>query len=94
MCEIREEIRRLCKELGVSQSELARQLTARGCYRVNPHEFSSFMNGLASPKANRVLTDALGLLLNERDYRENLLRRAKHEEPMPGTNNAPVFTVR
>lgn len=94
MCEIREEIRRLCKELGVSQAELARQLTARGCYRVNTNEFSTFMGGYASPKANRVLTDALGLLLNERDYRENLLRRAKHEEPMPGTNNAPVFTVR
>lgn len=94
MCEIREEIRRLCKELGVSQSELARQLTARGSYRVNPSEFNQFLQGYSSPKANRVLTDALGLLLNERDYRENLLRRAKHEEPMPGTNNAPVFTVR
>lgn len=94
MCEIREEIRRLCKELGVSQAELCRQLSARGCYRVGPNEFSIFMSGAGTPKANRVLTDALGLLLNERDYRENLLRRAKHEEPMPGTNNAPVFTVR
>ena len=94
MCEIREEIRRLCKELGVSQSELARQLTARGSYRVNSSEFNQFLQGYSTPKANRVLTDALGLLLNERDYRENLLRRAKHEEPMPGTNNAPVFTVR
>ena len=45
MCEIREEIRRLCKELGVSQSELARQLTARGPYRVNAPEFSTFMGG-------------------------------------------------
>ncbi|MEC4272919.1 hypothetical protein VJ923_07090 [Adlercreutzia sp. R25] len=92
MCEIREEIRRLCKELGISQTELARQLTAQGRYRVNSSEFSQFMQGLNTPKGNRVLTDALALLVNERDYRENLVRRAKHEEVLPGTCNAPAFT--
>ncbi len=92
MCEIREEIKALCKELGITQTELCRRLTARGSYRVNSPEFSNFMNGLSTPKGNRVLTDALTLLANERDYRENLVRRARHEETMPGTNTDPVFS--
>lgn len=92
MCEIREEIKRLLKELGMTQTDLARLLTKRGKYRVNSQELCTFLGGYDSPKANRALTDALALLVNERDYRENLVRRARREEPMPGTNTDPVFS--
>lgn len=78
MCEdMRAEIRRLVKELCISQAEVARQITAQGNYTVNSSELSSAMNGLNTPKSRRILTDALSFLTEQKMRQKSLIDLAK-----------------
>lgn len=74
--DIRNEIRRLLDETSFSQAEVVRALNEEGT-KVNVHEFSSFMNGLSTPKSRKALTGALAFLTKEKLKQQALLDAAR-----------------
>lgn len=79
MCtEIREEILRLLKELTLTQAEVVRRINEESSYRVTRSEFNTYLKGLNTPKASRVLIDALKIMLREEEKRKSLLERARN----------------
>lgn len=63
MWELRERVKCLLRETGVTQATLCREINRKFGYRVYPAEMSSALSGtLQSPKANRILADAYSLL--------------------------------
>lgn len=65
MEDTRERVRALLKELDITQVEVISYMNGSPTvpYRVTPAEFSNALRGaLVSPKANRIMTDALSYL--------------------------------
>lgn len=59
----RQLVRQLLSETGWSQAQTAREIVRRYGYKVQPSEMCNAVNGtLDTPKARRILTDALGIL--------------------------------
>lgn len=65
MKETREQVRALLKELGITQADVVEYMNDSPTvpYRVTPPEFCNALRGaLSTPKANRMLGDALAYL--------------------------------
>lgn len=75
--DIRNEIRRLLKEVTFSQSEVVEEIKGRYGYKTNCSEFSSAMSGLNTPKTRKLLTAALAILTEEKMRQKALLDAAK-----------------
>ncbi|WP_165170615.1 hypothetical protein [Adlercreutzia sp. ZJ242] len=79
MCkEMRDEVLRLLEKLKLTQAEVVRRINENSSYRLTRPEFNTYLKGLSTPKANRVLMDALKVLLREEGEREALLSEAKN----------------
>lgn len=81
MCnnDIREEVRRLKKELGLSNKQLVRMIKEKNSYPLTEGEIASYMKGTnLSPKSNRVMIDALKILIVEHEKIDQLLTQARN----------------
>lgn len=59
----REMVKELLVETGSSQAQTAREIVRRFNYKVQPSEMCNAVNGtLDTPKARRIITDALSIL--------------------------------
>lgn len=79
MQDVRDQVERLMKELGITQRELGRRIEATYGYKASPTVINYAMHGLTTPKASRVLVDGLQVLTKEKARVELLLEAAKGE---------------
>lgn len=75
--EMANQVRRLLKELGISQNEMAKILNETCGYKVSKGEMSYALNGLNSPKCVKIRTDSLAYLTKEKMRQQALLDLAK-----------------
>ena len=68
---VRNDVRMLLDELGISQRDLVKKINAQRVYHVTPSEVSAAIQGLlTTPKGNRIVADCYSLLTREQERRE------------------------
>lgn len=72
--EMRRAVKKLMKDLGVTQTELRSRLKQKHGYTVASGDMSNYLSGkLDTAKAKRVLKDSLEILLEEQNRIEDML---------------------
>lgn len=72
-----EMVKQLLKETGSSQAQTARDIMRRFNYKVQPSEICNAVNGtLDTPKARRILTDAMSILSAKKQVMERRRQKA------------------
>lgn len=79
MQDVRNQVKLLTKELGITQRELGRRIEATYGYKASPTIINYALNGLNTPKTSRVLVDGLQILMKEKARLELLVEAAKGE---------------
>ena len=74
---IRAEVKRLMRELCVTQAEVCRRIERVYGYKAQTSGFSVALHGYDSPRARRLLTDALSVLTEEKMRQNAILDTAK-----------------